>query len=174
MILNSLALPMTLSRTLPAFWKVDGALQSYLAFCSAELARPPPSVARPDLAAWLLTALTRRFGQTSDERIRVVCRWLDEHFAHPVTLDRLCEVACLGRSRLKERFKEETGQGIRDYLLQRRMVAARRLLEDGRRSVKQAAAAAGYADESAFARRFRLFWGQTPAAYQRSAVRRAN
>jgi len=67
---------------------------------------------------------------------------------------------------LHRRLKEASGQSPKQFLDRVRFDTARMLLETTRNSVKQLAAASGYADETSFRRAFRRYSGMTPGAYR--------
>ena len=67
---------------------------------------------------------------------------------------------------LHRRLKEATGETPKHFLDRVRFDTARTLLETTRNSVKELAAASGYADETSFRRAFRRYAGMTPGAYR--------
>jgi AraC-like DNA-binding protein len=74
----------------------------------------------------------------------------------------------MGLSTLRRRFREATGTPLHDYVLQKRMARARRLLGEGDLPIKAVANELGYADVYFFAAQFRRLTGVTPAAYRKS------
>lgn len=93
--------------------------------------------------------------------------YLEEHFANPVSLDTLAEVAGLSRFHLCRVFANQVGVPPHQYLLQVRLRRAKALLRQGR-SIATAALETGFADQSHLTRRFQKIVGTTPGAYQRS------
>ncbi len=74
---------------------------------------------------------------------------------------------------LHRRLKEASGETPKHFLDRVRFETARMLLETTQKSIKQLAAASGYADETSFRRAFRRYSGMTPGAYRSwSAARR--
>ena len=69
----------------------------------------------------------------------------------------------LAGSTLRRKLTEQ-GISLRDTLAMARMTVAHRVLQEGTGSITEAAAAAGYASRSHFARRFRQVYGTPPAA----------
>lgn len=90
----------------------------------------------------------------------------DDPAASP-TLERLAVEANLTRFQLLRAFSAWTGLTPHAYLRERRAHAARRHILSGR-SLADAAAEAGYADQSHMTRDFRRRYGLTPAAFARS------
>jgi AraC family L-rhamnose operon transcriptional activator RhaR len=74
------------------------------------------------------------------------------------------------RDYLNRLVKRETGLTLGQYLAQRRLALAKRLLSEGIQ-VAQVAASAGLPDQSYFARWFRRQTGQTPSAWHKMKTR---
>lgn len=85
----------------------------------------------------------------------------------PATLADLAALARISRFQLLRGFAREVGTTPHAYLVQRRVTLARRLLDEGR-SPADAAADAGFADQSHLTRAFRRQFGLTPARYRAS------
>ncbi|TVS10178.1 MAG: DNA-binding response regulator [Wenzhouxiangella sp.] len=73
----------------------------------------------------------------------------------------------MDRSTLFRRLKRETGQSPDEYLRERRLQTAARLLAERAGNVAEVAEAVGFASVSSFSRRFRERFDTTPAAYAR-------
>lgn len=71
---------------------------------------------------------------------------------------------------LRRRFKAATGVTMQDYVLQKRLSAARVLLSDTDLPLKAVAAQLGYANEFFFARQFKQFTGIAPGAFRKSRI----
>jgi AraC-like DNA-binding protein len=91
-------------------------------------------------------------------------RRLDEAPERPVTLAELAALSGVSRFQLLRGFVRAVGTTPHAYLLQQRVRLARRLLVAGRRPA-EAAAEAGFADQSHLTRAFRRQLGVTPARY---------
>ncbi|MCC6899440.1 MAG: AraC family transcriptional regulator [Polyangiaceae bacterium] len=79
----------------------------------------------------------------------------------PWTLDGMAKLAGMSRSRFAERFSTIVGQTPSRYLLEARVVQARRLLRAGH-SVSEVAWAVGYASEASFGRAYKRHTGESP------------
>lgn len=101
-----------------------------------------------------------------DERIRLACGYLEEHFAENVALGDLTALTGYGKSYLIRSFTKETGLSPYRYLQTVRLGRAKRFLEGGVPPV-EAADLAGFADQSHFTNFFKEFTGVTPKQYQR-------
>jgi transcriptional regulator GlxA family with amidase domain len=106
---------------------------------------------------------------TSQHDDRVVGRvqdFIDDHVAADLTLDRLADVAGLSPSSLGRRFKAATGTSPWQYVLQRRVEAAKRLMDTTDRPLAAIAFDTGFYDQSHFTRTFKRFEGTTPGGYR--------
>ena len=106
--------------------------------------------------------------RTKPFRIRqfemVVTRRLTER---GLTVTEVAKEMNLSVSHLLHLLKRHTGGGFRTYLTAVRLARARELLTTTTLSVKEVAAAAGYATTSQFDHHFRALYGVTPTAYRR-------
>ncbi len=101
----------------------------------------------------------------TDERILRAVAHINAHLAAPLTLDDVADVACLSPSRFRHLFVEQTGVGLRPYVLWRRFLLVWQLLSAGE-SVSAAAHAAGFADAAHLTRTSRRMFGFPPSAMQ--------
>jgi AraC-like DNA-binding protein len=92
---------------------------------------------------------------------------LDDDPADDPGLAGLAAEAGLSRFQLLRGFARELGLTPHAYLVQRRLALARSLI-DGGAAIADAAAQAGFADQSHLTRLFRRCWGYTPSDYAKS------
>lgn len=97
--------------------------------------------------------------------VRAVKDHLAANLSEKVSLDDLTGVAHLSRYHLLRVFQNETGLPPHAYQNQLRVDLGKRLLADGV-SISQAAAEAGFVDQSHFTRVFKQYTGATPRQYQ--------
>lgn len=94
---------------------------------------------------------------------------IDDDPASPVSLGTLAALSGVSRFQLLRGFAAATGLTPHAYLIQRRLHLARRLIREGA-PLAQAAAEAGFADQSHMTRLFSRCFGVTPAAYARAVT----
>jgi AraC family transcriptional regulator len=154
--------------------------ERYLGEGIAEVARTPIVTVLPELRAAVLeqhgrpaiVELARRVVQlltqhsepsvTSDERIMRAVRYVNDHLSAPITLKQVAGIACLSPSRFRHLFAEQTGMGLRQYILWRRFVSVWEHRMNGA-SLSTAAHAAGFADSAHLTRTSRRMIGVPPS-----------
>ena len=90
---------------------------------------------------------------------------LDENIVSPPTLGMLARLVCLNEYKLKTGFKELFGMPVHAYVIDKRLEAARFLMEEKKLRVTETALLIGYNDASHFAEKFRKKYGVNPSEY---------
>lgn len=101
-----------------------------------------------------------------------VIAYINDHFNCDISVDTLCHIACMGRTKFKTLFKQIYGCTITDYISQRRLSHAENLLATTDFTVEQIAAAVGYSNAGRFANIFKKSTGLFPNEYRKMAQRR--
>ncbi|WP_406631377.1 GlxA family transcriptional regulator [Amycolatopsis sp. WGS_07] len=94
--------------------------------------------------------------------------WLMEHLGDPITVQRMAEHANLSRRTFIRRFERETGMSPMRWVVNHRVLSARRLLETSDWAVERIAAATGFGTAANFRSVFRREVGATPTEYRRT------
>lgn len=102
-------------------------------------------------------------GDTASSLSARLVRYLNDHLAEPITLERLSEVFFISKPQLCRVFKSATGSTVRDYLTVKRLLGARERIAAGE-SPLAVSTSCGYGDYSAFYRAFRHRFGCAPGA----------
>ena len=119
-----------------------------------------------DAARRIVQALTGGVPSVmSDERILRAIAYIRANLDRPLTLDEVAAEACLSPGRFRHLFVEQTGMGLRPYLLWRRFLRVWELLMAGE-TLSSAAHAAGFADAAHLSRTSRSTFGFPPSAMQ--------
>ena len=92
-------------------------------------------------------------------------RFCLRHLTEELSLKELAAAAGYSRSHFCRIFHSRTGKSPHLYLLELRMKMAETMLQRGNSSVKETAAACGFADPSYFCKVFRRFHGVSPAKF---------
>lgn len=101
-----------------------------------------------------------------DEQIKLLCAYMEQHFAENISLNDLLSMTSFGKSYLLRSFTKQLGVSPYRYLQTIRIDKAKKLLEQGVEPI-DAAGMAGFSDQSHFTNFFKSFIGLTPKQYQR-------
>ena len=115
-------------------------------------------------------ALARR---KREQLAQAVKKFLEEHCADEISLEGLAENFGESPFHVSRVFSQQFGISIVEMLTLLRIDRATELLKDMTLSVKEVAAAAGFANSNYFAKVFRRSKGVSPTEYQLAAARRA-
>ncbi|WP_458122240.1 helix-turn-helix domain-containing protein [Paenibacillus sp. Z6-24] len=99
-------------------------------------------------------------------KITEISRYINEHYAEPLTLQGMAELFYISPSYLCRIFPRITGFHFREYLQTIRLRAARQLLRDSTLSVALIAERTGYAHTANFSVTFKKLTGHTPSQYR--------
>ncbi len=103
-----------------------------------------------------------------DELVDRVIAYLDSHVGDALTLAQVCTDNLVGRSRLQQLFRENTGGGVMEYFGKLKIEGAKRMIREGRKNFTEIAAALGYQSIYYFSRYFKKVTGMTPSEYASS------
>ena len=93
---------------------------------------------------------------------------IEKRFAEDLTLQALAREAGYSLFHLAHLFKRDTGLSVKQYILQRRIAEARRiLLEQPALTVDAVALQVGFSDFALFNRSFKRLTGQPPTLYRK-------
>ena len=95
-------------------------------------------------------------------QVRRAIRWLREHYAEPMRIERLAEVAGMSETSLHRHFKAVTAMSPLQYQKQVRLQEARNLLLSRGRDVAGIGFAVGYDSPSQFSREYARLFGRPP------------
>jgi transcriptional regulator GlxA family with amidase domain len=96
------------------------------------------------------------------DQVRRAIRWLRTHYAEPMRIERLAEVAGMSETSLHRHFKAVTAMSPLQYQKQIRLQEARNLLLVQGRDVAGVGFAVGYDSPSQFSREYARLFGRPP------------
>lgn len=99
-------------------------------------------------------------------RLQPMLQYIETHLSTPITLEDLAHACSLDKYYLSHLFKKETGSSIFQYILVKRVAAARELLCLGS-SVAKAGEEAGFHDYANFIRTFKKITGRSPGTIKK-------
>ena len=97
------------------------------------------------------------------DRVRT---YIDYNFTQPVSRSGLAERFGLNGNYLSTLFRQMSGNGLREYIEERRFGLARRMLRTTELPIKAVAQHCGFSSEVYFIRRFRELYGRSPGRYR--------
>jgi len=104
----------------------------------------------------------------SDASFESTREWARRRLAEPLTVEAMARHANVSPRTFARRFREETGTTPLQWLLARRVLEARRLLEESDLPVEAVAEAAGFGNAASLRDHFRRATSTTPTAYRRT------
>ncbi|MDE6890649.1 MAG: response regulator [Lachnospiraceae bacterium] len=104
--------------------------------------------------------------EPEENKILSIMKDYIEAHLEDVNLERLSEMVYMSPAYVSRYFKQETGQNFQDYLIERRMEKASRLLSDIRYRVGEVSELVGYRNPFNFTRTFKKYFGETPRDYR--------
>lgn len=117
-----------------------------------------------------LKVIDAKQSMPSEPGLENVARIMAENYTDPdFSVGRAAALANISPARLSLEFKSRMGVTAADYLASLRMEEARRLLRQTNLPVSEVCRQSGYADASAFTRRFKRYADMTPLQYRQAA-----
>ncbi|WP_073200446.1 AraC family transcriptional regulator [Gracilibacillus kekensis] len=96
-----------------------------------------------------------------------IIAWIDQHYQDNISLNDIAESLHISKYYMARIFKDITGMTIMQYLMQRRLVRAKYLLEmQTSKSILEVAIEAGFDSSSHFSRKFRACYQVSPSVYR--------
>jgi AraC-like DNA-binding protein len=156
----------------PSFEIRDDALASLMADCADSFSESGSVLERQSAFSELLHyVLTRHAGRSPEgnterfggavEKAEALIR---QRLAEPLSIQELADAAGLPRFKFMRAFRRRTALSPHTYQIKARVACAQELLQKGA-SLSDAAAAAGFADQSHFTRHFKKTYGKTPGEF---------
>lgn len=108
---------------------------------------------------------SKKTKKNSDAVVRAMA-FIHEHFKeNELNLEKIADAACSNTSYLCCIFKKEMGVTINRYIMQLKLLEAKRLMDNGGKYIKQIALESGFANESYFGKCFRNEFHMSPSEY---------
>jgi AraC-like DNA-binding protein len=114
---------------------------------------------------------TPRSAARLEPALRKACEYMRARLSSNIALAELAAASGVDRFRLIRLFREATGMPPHRFQIVQRIIAARKMLENGAVEMADIAETLGFADQSHFYRHFHSALGITPLEYGRRFVR---
>lgn len=128
------------------------------------------------LSAYLIqryseTGVRLRISTTVDKpldgrRLSRVMDFVDAQISGDLAVSDMAKVACLSPAHFARSFKATTGRPPHEFVSERRLDLAKKMLSEGRHSTAEIAHATGFSSQANFARAFRKVASMTPSQYR--------
>lgn len=106
-------------------------------------------------------------GHTSEITEKVIA-YVQQHYMNfNLNISMVADGLQLTPPYISKLFKEETGEGLLDYINRVRLMKAKQLLESGQRGINEIARSVGYYNSNAFIRLFKKYEGITPGQFKK-------
>jgi len=96
-----------------------------------------------------------------------VIQYVNQEFREKVQLQELAQKFHMNANYLGQAFKQQTGKSFREYLNDKRMDEAKRLLRQSRCSISEVALNSGYSNTDYFISQFKRSTGMAPSVYRK-------
>lgn len=110
-----------------------------------------------------------RSGGLSHWQRKRVDQYIEDNLDRSIECRRLADLAGLSHSYFAAAFRVSFGESPRAHLIRRRLLRARAIMLETRRSLAEIAIEVGFADQAHLTRHFRRLFGDTPAAWRRAS-----
>ena len=104
------------------------------------------------------------------ETLTPIFKFIETHYNQSVKLDDIAREVGYSPAYLTNLVQKETGRTIKQWIIARRMMQARKLLRNTTRTVKEVANNCGYPDAGYFTSQFRKFHDETPLNWRKTAT----
>jgi AraC-like DNA-binding protein len=94
--------------------------------------------------------------------------FIEEHYHEPISLKDVAQAVSLSRGHLTTIVRRKTGRTVQEWITERRMAQARRLLVETDLSVEEVGRRVGYGESGYFVKSFRRAHGSTPLGWRRA------
>ncbi len=118
---------------------------------------------------WLLQTDARGSvrSESPEDTLGSIERYVLDHLSEPISVQDLCRLSAMSQSTLRRRFVKTLGVSPYEWVVERRIEEAERLLSTQTIPVREIAARVGIPDAAYFSRVFTRRAGLTPRAYRK-------
>ena len=114
----------------------------------------------------ILQHCSQQFGHNG---LQSAVQFIQHNLTTDITIEMLCKIACMGRSKLYVEFKRQLGLTPQVYIVEQKLAAAATKLKQGK-TATQVCYEFGFSDLSYFSRRFKASFGISPRRYQTQQI----
>jgi AraC-like DNA-binding protein len=119
--------------------------------------------------ARLAQGATRDFRLNGEPLLADIFAYIEDHYTEGISLRGVARAVHLTPGYLTTLVRQKTGRPVQEWIAERRLHQARRLLVETDLGVEEIATATGYRDPAYFARQFKRAHGMTPLTWRRAS-----
>ncbi len=101
------------------------------------------------------------------DKIQAVAQYISQNYANEISLQEMANMAFMEKTYFSKRFKQLTGFGFKEYLIQTRVQAAKQMLVTTAKPVTEISDACGFSSSNYFGDMFKRLVGVSPARYRK-------
>ena len=106
--------------------------------------------------------------RSDDDMFKRIAGHLAVNISANLSFDDICRFSCLGRTNLKELFRNKAGAGVMEYYKNLKIDEAKKMIREGQHNFTQIADELGYSSIHYLSRQFKKVTGMTPTEYASS------
>ena len=95
-----------------------------------------------------------------------VCDYIDMHLAEDISINSIAQRLAVSEGHLSRLFKKVTGKSVVEYITEKRMEEAKRLLVETSMNIEKISNLSGYRTPHYFGQKFKETYGYTPTQYR--------
>ena len=104
---------------------------------------------------------------TESELVTRIDKWITDNIESQISVSIICYEFGISKNKLYSLWKHKFGLTIGEYILEKRMKKAKKLLLDGDLKINEICVKVGIPDYNYFTKVFRKFYGRTPKSYRK-------
>lgn len=148
--------------------KINTPLLTFIQFIESQLNHQiHPKIESASFTLFYDILSQQPFSNNRDKRLNKVLSYINENLANEISNTQLAKIACLSITQFKKVFKENISTTTQQYITQQRMNKAKTLLTHTDAPIAIVAEQVGYQSSSAFARKFKMYFGSSPKHFKR-------
>ncbi|UVI30086.1 response regulator [Paenibacillus spongiae] len=117
------------------------------------------------------TQVYEHYSSGGERAVEVAQQYIRTHYQEDLSLEKVASIVYLNPVYFSQLFKQKTGHGFKEYVIQLRMEKAEQLLSNPKLKLAEVAERIGYQDMRHFSTVFRKKYGVSPSEYRQSGMK---
>lgn len=116
------------------------------------------------------TQVYEHYASGGEQVIEVAQQYIKTHYHADLSLEKVASIVYLNPVYFSQLFKQKTGTGFKEYVIQLRLEQAKLLLHNPKLKLTEVAERIGYQDMRHFSQLFRKKYGMSPSEYRQTSL----